>query len=62
VKFDNSVSSEANSSGISQSAVIAGSFVTPALALFLLALGTGRGGNRHSVPSGEENTRLVDEA
>lgn len=38
-----SVSNEANSSGVSWSAVAAGAFVTAALALILLALGTGLG-------------------
>jgi hypothetical protein len=38
-----SVSNEANSSGVSWSAVIVGAFVTAALALILLALGTGVG-------------------
>jgi hypothetical protein len=37
------ISNEANSSGVSWSAVIAGGFVTAALALILLALGTGLG-------------------
>jgi hypothetical protein len=39
----NSANSEANSSGVSWSAVIAGGFVTAALSLILLALGTGLG-------------------
>src|ERR1700735_5456853 len=40
---ETSVISEANSSGVSWAAVIAGGFVTAALSLILLALGTGLG-------------------
>src|ERR1700679_1017311 len=43
VRPQNSSNSEANASGISWSAVIAGGFVTAALSLILLALGTGLG-------------------
>ena len=46
------VSDEANSSGVSWSAVLAGSFVTAALSLILLALGTGLGFASVSVWSG----------
>ncbi|WP_433964998.1 hypothetical protein [Tunturiibacter gelidiferens] len=45
-------SNEANSSGVSWSAVLAGSFVTAALSLILLALGTGFGFASVSVWSG----------
>jgi hypothetical protein len=45
-------SNEANSSGVSWSAVLAGSFVTAALSLILLALGTGLGFASVSVWSG----------
>ena len=45
-------SDEANSSGVSWSAVLAGSFVTAALSLILLALGTGLGFASVSVWSG----------
>jgi hypothetical protein len=43
VMSQNPSNSEANSSGVSWSAVIAGGFVTAALSLILLALGTGLG-------------------
>ena len=46
------VSDEANSSGVSWSAVLAGGFVTAALSLILLALGTGLGFASVSVWSG----------
>src|SRR3984957_10611270 len=45
-------SDEANSSGVSWSAVLAGGFVTAALSLILLALGTGLGFASVSVWSG----------
>jgi hypothetical protein len=45
-------SNEANSSGVSWSAVLAGGFVTAALSLILLALGTGLGFASVSVWSG----------
>jgi hypothetical protein len=45
-------SNEANSSGVSWSAVLAGAFVTAALSLILLALGTGLGFASASVWSG----------
>jgi hypothetical protein len=45
-------SNEANSSGVSWSAVLAGAFVTAALSLILLALGTGLGFASVSVWSG----------
>src|SRR6202049_237472 len=40
---ETSVNNEANSSGVSWAAVIGGGFVTAALSLILLALGTGLG-------------------
>ena len=48
----NAGSDEANSSGVSWSAVLAGGFVTAALSLILLALGTGLGFASVSVWSG----------
>lgn len=50
--YRNLGSSEANSSGVSWSAVLAGGFVTAALSLVLLALGTGLGFASVSVWSG----------
>jgi hypothetical protein len=49
---DSVKSNEANSSGVSWSAVLAGAFVTAALSLILLALGTGLGFASMSVWSG----------
>src|ERR1700742_4076371 len=52
----NPLGGEANSSGVSWSAVIAGGFVTAALSLILLALGTGLGLSSFSVWSYSSST------
>src|ERR1700753_3642253 len=54
--FQATISGEAYSSGVSWSAVIAGGFVTAALSLILLSLGTGLGLSSFSVWSYSSNT------